>query len=235
MARLFDGTDDVLVTDTPPATAAPFACSAWFMPDDVAASYQILSILKAGVNNITYWRLNSAGATAGDPLQLVVHGGISSSTLAVNGITAGVWHHAYFVEESTTSRYVALNNTWSAQNTDDREPLLIDRLSIGASEDLIPAGHFAGKIAEVACWAPATAAGLPTVADVKRLSRGADPRTVRPGSLTAYWPLRGRYSPERDLAGTNTLTITGAAASDVHPKILLTNARRRRRGAMIGA
>lgn len=216
MARIFNGVDDTLISDTAPATAAPLSISAWFKPDDVTADYEIAGIVRAGLNTTHQFRLVSGGAQADDPLRFGVANAAGTSYADVTGVVSGVWQHALGVAASATSRYAYLNGVASAESTTSRIPVSVDRVCVGVTADGTPNGFFAGALGVVAVWSAAL-----TAAEAKRLARGLDPRFVRPQSLVAYWPLYGRHDPENDLVGSNTLTVTGTTVSLANPKIIL--------------
>ena len=50
------------------------------------------------------------------------------------------------------------------------------------------------------------------------LGKGFTPDQVRPDLLVAYWPLKGRRSPEPDMRGSAPATITGTVPQFSHPR-----------------
>lgn len=76
---------------------------------------------------------------------------------------------------------------------------------------------FNGLEAEYARWNRILSAG-----EIALLSKGYAPRFIRSG-LVLYSPLIGRASPEPDLFGGKTGTVTGAVAAN-HPRIIYPSA-----------
>lgn len=75
-------------------------------------------------------------------------------------------------------------------------------------------GYFTGQIAHAAIWSVALAD-----TEIAVLGAGLAPIRVRPASLSAYWSLSGKDSPEIDIVGRNDLTVTNATVSNEEPRI----------------
>lgn len=84
----------------------------------------------------------------------------------------------------------------------------VGKLSFGSSN------YFTGQLAHCTVWAAAL-----TDAEVEVLAAGLLPTRVRSASLTAYWSLSGKDSPETDIVGRNDLTVTNATVSNEEPRI----------------
>ncbi len=119
-----------------------------------------------------------------------VHGG-STLTGYINGSSVGS---------------VALGNLGSAGGT-----FRVGRAGLGG----ISTGWLGGDVAEVATWSESL-----TADSLAALAKGMSPLRVRPGVLTAYWPLLGRQSPELNaLAGSALTSDTGTPIAARHPPI----------------
>lgn len=219
MARLFnDASSQVLSTDSAAVTAAPLTMACWFNSDDITVLQVMMYIGDKDVNNLQFFYLAAAGATANDPVRFAAANGSAITNLhTTTGYTANTWYHACGVANSATSRDVYINGGSTANNTTSRVPSGIDRTSIGAGNDSTPANYMSGMIAEAAIWNTNL-----TAAEVALLAKGVSPFFVRPASLVNYWPLIGRYSPEIDIVGGTNLTVTGATAA-AHPRIFYIN------------
>lgn len=206
-----------LIVDSTPVTAAPFTVSLWFQVNDVATTYDLLSIGDKDVSNDHLWQLRSFGTQAGDPLAWRAFVASQGQALSSSAITAGEWHHAMAVEAGAADRTVYLNGGNSGTNTTSRAPLNADRVGIGVSADSSPSGYTDGMIAEVAIWNVAL-----TAAEAASLAKGASPLMIRPDALVFYDPMVRNLT--RDYVGGLTLTNSGATVG-VHPRIIHTNRR----------
>lgn len=73
-----------------------------------------------------------------------------------------------------------------------------------------------GRIGELAVWAADI-----TTAGFEQLADGFSPALVRPDALVFYMPLLGRNSPETDVVGGRSGTITGTIAQADHFRVLM--------------
>jgi hypothetical protein len=183
--------------------AAPLTLACWFNSVSTTLTQFLISIGNSG--SAAKFALSASGATGGDPIQAFASGNSAS----INGYNANVWNHAAAIFESTTSRYAVLNGTFSAQNTTSTTPAGLNRTAVGRRNDSTPGSTMSGRIAEAGIWNVAL-----SQAEITMLSIGISPLKVRPGSLVAYWPLKGIASPEQDLVGRFELTLTGSAVGD---------------------
>ena len=77
-----------------------------------------------------------------------------------------------------------------------------------------------GRIAELAIWNSTLSTG-----SIAALAKGVSPASVQRSSLTDYFPLIGRDSPEPNLRGGTAGTLTGTAQAD-HPRVYYPGRRR---------
>jgi hypothetical protein len=184
----------------------------WFNVNNITTDYTLMSLGDTAADNDQF-SLRTRGATAGDPIAAIVRRSTFGIAATSTGYSASVWNHAAAVFTSATSRAAYLNGAGKGTDATNLAPTSIDATGVGFLNVLTAAGYFDGSIAEAAIWDVAL-----TDADVAILATGASPLTVKPGSLVAYWPLIGAYSPEIDLIQGRDLTVTGAAKA-AHPRI----------------
>jgi hypothetical protein len=89
-----------------PVTAMPLTMAAWIRPDQNTALDTVIHLGDASDGDDRGWRMNMAGATAGDPIQATQENdsGTGSAAATTTGITTNQWHHICGVYTSTTSR-----------------------------------------------------------------------------------------------------------------------------------
>ena len=146
-------------------------------------------IMEYWSNGVFQWEAATSAASAGQ----WNHQGI---TISGTGANAGT----FYLNGST-------NGTWShtapgAYTGTDKS---LGALAGGGDE-------FQDPMAHVAIWDVAL-----TAAEMTCLSEFIDPESVRPQSLVAHWPIYGDRSPEPDLRGGNSGTVTGTANASAHP------------------
>lgn len=79
-----------------------------------------------------------------------------------------------------------------------------------------------GRIAEVGIWSSDIGDG-----NFAALADAISPSLIRPATLAVYMPLNGRNSPERDLVGGLSGTITGTIPYADHPRVIMPRRRKR--------
>lgn len=213
MARLFDGSDDVLSVDSAPVTAAPLTMACWARSNSATALQRALYLGDKDTDTHV-WSLAFAGPIGGDPIRFTVSAGTAITLDTTTGYTAGTWHHICAVEASATNHAVFIDGGSKGTSVTSRAPLNTDRIAVGRFMGTTPANSFSGDLAEVAVWNVAL-----TDADVALLAKAVSPFMVRPDALVFYLPIVGQYSPEIDVVGGLNLAVTGAAAS-AHPRVL---------------
>ena len=215
-SRLFDDASSQYLENTvsAPATAAPLTMALWGNSDDATIQQTAFCIQDKDLTSAQF-RLEFRGATAGDPIRYSAESllaGVGSAN-STTGYSANTWHHACGVEASTTSRTAYIDGGSAGTNTTAITPLVLDSISIGRRGISVPEGYFSGLLAEAAVWSAELAAGY-----VALLAKAISPILVVPQSLVFYCPVIGRYSPEIDLRGGRSMTVTGATVA-AHTRI----------------
>jgi hypothetical protein len=215
VARLFDdASSQFLEINSAVRTAMPMTFAGWFNTNDGSASQDIISICDSGAET-NYYRLiiNSSGVLS---VKRNPDTGDQSIATSSANYSTNTWSHGAAVFSSATSNTVYLNGGNSATNTDNVTPTgaNLNRTSIGRLGRLSATGFFSGMIAECGIWSVAL-----TAADVASLAKGVSPLKIRPDALVAYWPIMGRTSPEMDVMGGFSLSVTGATTAE-HPRII---------------
>lgn len=121
----------------------------------------------------------------------------------------GQWFHACAVFTSTSSRAAYLNGGSKGTNT--------TTLSVNNMTTTIHVGATnAFDMAESAIWTVAL-----SDAEVLALSKGINPRRVRPQNLSQYWPMWGLDTNEVTMvSGGFNLTVLGTPAKANHPPVV---------------
>jgi len=150
--------------------------------------------------------------TAAENVQFVINSGGNGVAVGTTTLVIDVWYHfagiydgsdvrIYLdgVEEDSTSKSGNIPNTTA--------PFRIGAGSGGAGTEQ----PFDGEIAHCAVWDTPLSAG-----EVASLAVGISPLRIQRGSLQFYAPLNGQ-SPEADIIGGNTGTLTGTTVSEEPP------------------
>lgn len=122
---------------------------------------------------------------------------------------SGQWTHWAGVAVSATSRVCYRDGVAGTASTPSVNPSSLGFTSIGCSGSG-SSNFYNGIVAFPAIWNVALTAG-----EIRQLAQGADPRTIRPQNLAAFWPLntpgatveydQNPFAPRR-----HDLTVTGA-------------------------
>ena len=107
-------------------------------------------------------------------------------------ISTGVWYHVAGVFVSSSSRFVYVNGVQEGNNTTVVSPTLT-LPGVGDITRPTPTFVMNGDVAEAAIWNVQL-----TNSELIALAGGWSPPSVRPVSLSYYWPLNGNDSPELD-------------------------------------
>lgn len=210
MARLFNGTNDALRATSAPVTAAPLTIACWFNQTTSAA--QLLA--SVGVNGgVDRFQIFTSGTTSVAVAATVI-GGAAIAQATIAGVpTAGQWHHAAGVFDSSTSRTSYWNGAAGTPNTTSATPSGVNSIVIGARYNTTLGAYFGGAIAEVGIWNAAL-----TADEIASLANGFNPKLIRPSARRFYAPLVRNI---QDLSGGVTLSElgTGTSQSD-HPRII---------------
>lgn len=218
MSRVFaaGSSEHATYDGTPPVTAAPFTVSAWARRTEAGAN-TFRTVIGIGDKDVTshQWHLQMQNFFGQNVKWQAQAGGTEAAATASGTWTTNQWHHVAGVEASTTSRTAYLDGVAGTANTTSRSPSGSDRISIGKVAESAPAAseYFTGDIAEVGVWDVAL-----TDAEIASLAKGVTPPNIRPANLVFYAPLVGKHSPEPDLVGGLSLTLSGTSAS-AHPRV----------------
>lgn len=147
--------------------------------------------------NANYCNFNSVSLTKNVWQAFSVQGQTAGASCWIDGIQSS----------ASTSNNLSPSSDWRTGSTTD-SVLAIGRHITEAQDQWV------GSLAEIALWNVYL-----TAAEQATLSRGFSPLFVRPSALVFYAPLIGRNSPETDLRGGLTGTVTGATTG-AHPRII---------------
>lgn len=216
MARLLNGTDQLLYRAGASGLSLPLTLAAWVLPQRNTA-YEDPLCLARSADNSTGWFLQLRGPDG----MRVAAVTASQNTFAIarsgNAYTLGTWHHVAGVFEHAASRLVYLDGVGGARETTNLNVSAVDRMLVGAWERLGGwIAYFAGAVAEAAVWQQALSA-----AEIAQLAAGYSPLLVRAESLVAYWPLGGPWgNDDLDHSGQGLdLTACGEPSWTTHPSI----------------
>jgi hypothetical protein len=178
--------------------ALPLTIVAWVKePTLQSAADTVVTFGELAAGN--FFKLGISAANV--PVAQQDSGNTTRTATAPSALIANTWTHigAVFTADNSRTAYIngagASNSTASAPTA----PTDITSMYIGASEAL--AADFNGLIGHVAIW------DMPlTVSDMQALAGGANPTTIEPANLVAYWPLIDNLLP---VAGSGTLLVQG--------------------------
>jgi len=210
MARDFSGTEQRLtVVSSLTIAGEPITLAGWINSDDPDVRGTVITIGSTGSN---YWAVESGGDRPGDPFIARQRGTAGRAIESSTGYTTGVWHHGCAIFRSDTDRSIYIDGGSRVDDSVASVTVAPTDFVIGSRVD--GAQDFNGKVAEVGIWN----VGLED-SEVEALAGGASPFLIRPGSLVAYVPILGRNSPEPNLINGANLSLTGAPATEIHPRI----------------
>jgi hypothetical protein len=130
-----------------------------------------------------------------------------SWTLGPHDYVINEWHHYALVEAAINSHSAVIDGVFGVKQVGVRVPAGIDNLAIGTLKDTGVSSPFNGYLAWVSIWSVAL-----TAAELLVQSQGVLPWKIRPESLVSCWPVWGLHSPEIDLTGDHSLSLTGVPA-----------------------
>lgn len=211
MARLFDdGSSQYLDVSSAVVTAVPFTFACW-ATNTAGGTFAIMSITDVTADDQyfhVYW-------TDTNSLEIDARNGGTIGTATAGLDKDGVFRHVAGVFASATSRTAYGNGTAGTPDTTNVTPAGVNHTAIGGLIRASPTQYYKGNIALPAVWDVAL-----TAAEIASLAKGADPRTIRPASLVAFWPVHGRFSPEPDIVGGFGLTVNNAPTVSTHPRLI---------------
>lgn len=197
-------------------TGVPISIACWFNVASAVITYNLCLISNSSVSN--YFGLDlSNGAPANGTVGALTAIAGEAFAKSTTTFSASSWNHACAVFDSITSRSAFLNGGGKGTNATSKTPASLAKTTVGAARSTTTTfSPINGSIAEVAIWSAAL-----DDAEVASLATGICPRLIRPSSLTAYWPLIGRFSPELDFGnnGVFPLTMNGTMAQADHTRI----------------
>ena len=183
-----------------------------FRVTDIDNLHCLMSIADKDVPDDQH-RLIAAGGPAGDPVQASSFDGTLSEANTTTGFSANTWHHAAGVFTATNSRTAYIDGGSNSTNSDTRNVVNIDAIELGVTADSTPIGFMDGDLAEAAVWNVAL-----TSVEVKILSLGYSPLSVRPQSLAFYAKLI--KSEDIDIVGGLVLSANGTPTTSRHPSVI---------------
>lgn len=215
MSREFNGTSAVLTRSAGIITAFPFSLSVWYRPTSLTGSNQVLLSGHDNPSASIQYSMELDSFQSWKPTLYLYDGTYRQATAGGSGSSTDIWQHAAVVATSASNYSVFYNGANKGTGTTPVSMTLsnLNRISVGRWSPSAT-GFFAGQLAYAAIWAAALAD-----AEVEVLAAGLLPTRVRPASLTAYWSLSGKDSPEIDIVGRNDLTVTNATVSAEEPRI----------------
>lgn len=209
MSRTFAANTDALQVANAFLTGVPFSLFCWMRQTNNANTLNFLIGVSGSANNRAGIGVNVTTLAAAAAVR---DGSATSSANSTTGITLSAWNAVGGVFTSATDRAVYLNGGNKGTNTASRTAAGVNSLRIGSGFN----SQFGmqGQMAHCAAWNIAL-----SDADMLSLGTGTNPLNVHPEALVLYLPYVGRDSPEIDIIGGRTLTVTGATSSTEEPPI----------------
>jgi len=218
MARSFASASSQYLTHAVAALAGdPISMAAWVYPLQTNATGTVISITDDDANT-GRWSL-LLGNTGYVSALKQNDGGTTGTASTSTTYSANTWSHAVATFRQSNVRYAYLNGGNAGSNfTDVSNESGPSATTIGVQKFSTNSSYFNGYIAHAAIWNAEL-----TLADVARLYNsgiGADPRSVRPDALVAYWPLLNNDG-DQDYWGNFHLTASGSPTYAKHPPVLM--------------
>jgi len=224
MARIFDGTDDVIVAPSNSVAGINGALSSWAMwvwvngdgADNVICQE---SNLTGGQENQSFFA--GTPTTAGWVITFLQRTNGQAGTWSTDAdITSGAWHHmgvkydrgslsnnpVFYVDGSSVALTETTTPTMTIQTGED---------NIKFGEDVDGVDDLDGRLAEIGIWNV-----LLEDEEFLALSRGIPPLYVRSTALQCYLPLDGNFANEPELIKGVQFAVTGAAFTEHPPQAL---------------
>ena len=218
MARTFvTASSHALSAAAVPATAVPLTLAAWIKTDDNTKALNILQI-RTAFTDLFRLRTSIAGKVVAQTGQASVFvTATSSATLANN-----TWTHVAAVFATASSRIVYVAGVNSGSDSNSSTPSGVNTTDIGSGSDT--GATF--QVAWPAIWTAALSAG-----EIAALATGLDPRLLQTqrSALKFLTPLTGA-SPEVDVIGGLSMTVTNATRADDPTKLIYGTGRPRPNG-----
>lgn len=202
MARSFNGTTDKITASLPTTTTGPFTVSGWGYTTNTATTRQPIVYLGSGASN--GYGLFIVTGSGGGTRFAALFGGIAWLDVvgAPSPPSANTWYHMAITYPGGGNSIIYVNGTGVIiATTAPNAPT--GNLTVGTDGT----GFLAGRATDCAVWNVVL-----TAAEVKSLSQGARPFTIREPNMVWWLPIDGLQSPEADLSGgARNGTLTGTA------------------------
>ena len=220
MARSFEAASSQWATvSSSPVSTVPCTLACWMRKDSNQTGYPAyLMAIGRSIDDNDELALRISSSSPHKIVATSRQADSSITTETASGTSTGTWYHAAAVFASATSRTAYLNATGTS-GTDSSTPTSLDQIAIGALYRATSVGlSFDGAIAHAGIWNVALSAT--EVASLYNNGIGADPRSVRPDALVAYWPLLNNDG-DQDYWGNYHLTASGSPTYAQHPPVLM--------------
>jgi hypothetical protein len=215
MAYDFDGSNDSMERAQPYTVSVPLTLACWARSDAVNLNRVFVQLASEPIGGSSGTVGNSSvhlghNSTGNVVARANVNNGISSSSSG-SAMAANTWYHTCAVFFSTTSRLAYIDGVAGTDAGGTRGASNFDNLILatGSGGTYSLSNFYNGKLAEVGVWDVALSAD-----EIKSLSQGAKPTSVRPDSLISYVPL----VREAQDTCNGDMTSAGGPTVFVHPR-----------------
>jgi hypothetical protein len=199
-SRSFGGNDYITTGRTTDTTfkAGPFTASAWLYPTAIPSAGNASAYVAGDFMNGLELRIENGGPLTA--LHQFVTGDLTSTGI----LSTNVWTHAVFTAAGNNTAVTLtwyINGVASGTSSSYGANYFANfgtniHIWLGGGAGGASPERWVGNFADVAIWS-----GVLSASEIKALSQGAHPNTIRPQSLLDWWPLDGLQSPEADLSG----------------------------------
>jgi len=235
MAWDFDGANDnIIFSDNSTINnATTLTSSIWVWNDALTADMMVTNTkAAAGDGYLNYFDDTGSGSGRTDVFKIVVQDA-NGDNAQIEGATGSakqdVWQNVLWAFNATSATGLELwidgvedaNSPVDVTSVNDLGQANATNLRLG--EETNGNRDRNGRLAELAYWDVVL-----NDSEKVALSKGISPLLIRPSSLFFYVPLIGRYSPEADIVGADSGTVTGATAIQHPPMIYPTSKQMRR-------
>ncbi len=219
MSIQLNGSTQYLSNGSAVVSSYPFTLAAIVRSHSSTASQEIV-VLSSSVSNNDWYSIILSGNVAGDPASIQAHDGTFELTSTITGYTVNQWHLVVGVFSSATSRSVTIDAGGKATGTTNIAAA-VNQTAIGVLNRPSITAYFDGDVAHAGIWNVALSDDEVSQLVVKSTNPRVfrDFRTVRPGSLAAFWQL-ARTGSVYDLIGGFDLTQNNSPTTSEHPPII---------------
>jgi len=213
MARLFAKASTQYLEASYSLSVAPVTFACWYRPasESGTAAHVLMACSDPAAQTLAFRMSMIESSVYATTYQV----GASAHSITAGTLADNTWGHCGAVFASATSRTAYLNGTAATTNTTNINANTLTRFNIGIfsrnNSRFEPAD---GRIADAAMWTVALSAN-----EMAALAKGASPLRIRRESLAGYWPLYGFQSPEQNLAGALSLTVTNSPTQAEHAPV----------------